>query len=224
LELDCLVFSELRWFVGRVEIFDPYHDSASKETSSTIYPSSDPARLESPPVPPPPNADKPLLLSINKTFINLTVLEKYHLALRPLGSFSEVTPAQAVEWFYSHLGHVPQRALNALERARQSVTPDERAAKTEPSSHSDAPSPSEPTESLTPSNLKARRPGGRPPDTDPKKDFKIAEAWLTRRYATYQDLASALRIPEREVRLAIDRHRHRKSAGKPRPRKRRQGG
>lgn len=60
---------------------------------------------------------------------------------------------------------------------------------------------------------------GREPDTDPKADKRIAEAWGTGRHKTYADLAHELGRPPLDVRRAIDRHRHRsrkrKSGRKP---------
>jgi hypothetical protein len=53
---------------------------------------------------------------------------------------------------------------------------------------------------------------GRPRDTDPKKDQQIAEAWQTGQHRTKADLATALNIPQHEVRLALDRHRKRHSS------------
>jgi hypothetical protein len=63
-----------------------------------------------------------------------------------------------------------------------------------------------------------RRPGGRPKDTDPKADRRIAEAWQTGTHSTFADLARALGTNKRDVKLAIDRHRHRhrRLAGKAR--------
>lgn len=51
--------------------------------------------------------------------------------------------------------------------------------------------------------------GGRKQETDPKQDRRIAEAWQTGRYARYEDLAKEEKTTKREVKLAIDRHRHR---------------
>jgi hypothetical protein len=69
--------------------------------------------------------------------------------------------------------------------------------------------------SETPKQRPVRRAGGRPSDTDPREDQRIAEAWRTRQYATYEALASAIGKTKRDVKLAIDRHR--KHAGKTRP-------
>jgi len=51
--------------------------------------------------------------------------------------------------------------------------------------------------------------GGRPPDTDPKADKRVAEAWATRQYKTYADLGRENGMTGNEVRAAIDRHRKR---------------
>jgi hypothetical protein len=58
---------------------------------------------------------------------------------------------------------------------------------------------------------KASRKGhpGRKPDTDPKADKRIVDAWKTGRYKTYEQLAKALGgMTKKQVKRAIDRHRH----------------
>jgi hypothetical protein len=56
----------------------------------------------------------------------------------------------------------------------------------------------------------SRRPG-RPIDTDPDRDRRIAEAWRTGPYRTYDDLARALKMPGgHDVEAAIDRDRKRR--------------
>ena len=50
---------------------------------------------------------------------------------------------------------------------------------------------------------------GRKRDTDPKADKKIAEAWQTGRYKTHAELGKELGKSERDVKLALDRHRKR---------------
>jgi len=67
-----------------------------------------------------------------------------------------------------------------------------------------------------------RRRGGRPSDTDPMEDRRIAEAWETGRYGSLEDLARAFHKTKPEVKRALDRHRHREPDGKTRPRKPRQ--
>jgi hypothetical protein len=52
---------------------------------------------------------------------------------------------------------------------------------------------------------------GRPFDTDRKQDKRIWDAWQTRQYAKYADLARNLGMPEREVEKAIDRERKRRN-------------
>ncbi len=54
-----------------------------------------------------------------------------------------------------------------------------------------------------------RRKRGRPSDTDPKKDKRLYDAWQTGHYNTFSDLAREKRMEKRDVKLAIDRHRHR---------------
>jgi hypothetical protein len=61
----------------------------------------------------------------------------------------------------------------------------------------------------SPSRLKANRRSGRPPDANPQVDQQIAAAWRSKAYKTYADLAIALHMKEREVRLALDRERWR---------------
>jgi hypothetical protein len=64
----------------------------------------------------------------------------------------------------------------------------------------DAPSP----------RSEAHRPEkGRPTDTDEREDRRIAEAWKTKRYKTYEDLGTELGKTALEVKRAVDRHRHR---------------
>jgi len=65
---------------------------------------------------------------------------------------------------------------------------------------------SESTKKKPPSKLRRR---GRPPDTDRRSDAKMAEAWMTRSYRTYVDLAAAFNVPVLEVRRALDRNRKR---------------
>jgi hypothetical protein len=56
-------------------------------------------------------------------------------------------------------------------------------------------------------NKKAER--GRPVDTDPKADKRIFDAWKTGQFKTYAALAREMKKRERDVELAIDRHRKR---------------
>ncbi len=53
---------------------------------------------------------------------------------------------------------------------------------------------------------------GRPADTDPRADNRIAEAWQSGRHATHDGLAAALGTTKTAIRQALDRHR--KRAGK----------
>lgn len=48
---------------------------------------------------------------------------------------------------------------------------------------------------------------GRPSDTDPKADKRVADAWGTGCYRTYEACGQALGMTRRQVKLAIDRHR-----------------
>jgi len=54
-----------------------------------------------------------------------------------------------------------------------------------------------------------KKAGGRPSDTDKKKDRRIADAWRSSLYATYEELANKLNMTRRDVELAIDRERKR---------------
>jgi hypothetical protein len=55
--------------------------------------------------------------------------------------------------------------------------------------------------------VKAKR--GRRADTDPKADKKVADAWATGHYRTYEDLGRKLKTTKHQVKTALDRHRHR---------------
>jgi hypothetical protein len=50
---------------------------------------------------------------------------------------------------------------------------------------------------------------GRRPDTDPKADKRIAEAWATGQYKKFKDLDTAMKLGKGQAKLAVDRHRHR---------------
>ncbi|UCC31326.1 MAG: hypothetical protein JSU86_03435 [Phycisphaerales bacterium] len=56
---------------------------------------------------------------------------------------------------------------------------------------------------------KPRAKRGRKPETDAKADKRIAEAWSSEQYPTFEALGRALKLSTREVRLAVDRHRKR---------------
>jgi hypothetical protein len=56
-----------------------------------------------------------------------------------------------------------------------------------------------------------KRPRGRKHDTDPKADKRIFDAWQSGSHQTYAELAGTLGMREREVKLAIDRHRKRQA-------------
>jgi hypothetical protein len=60
---------------------------------------------------------------------------------------------------------------------------------------------------------KRRGKRGRKPDTDPEADQRVADAWGTGQYKTYEQCGNALEMTKEQVKNAIDRHRHR-SAGK----------
>jgi hypothetical protein len=59
------------------------------------------------------------------------------------------------------------------------------------------------------SERKRRR--GRKPDTNPKADKRVADAWRTRQYKTYEECSNALGLSEKHVKHALDRHRKRTS-------------
>jgi hypothetical protein len=52
-----------------------------------------------------------------------------------------------------------------------------------------------------------KRPRGRKPDTNPKDDQRIADAWASKQHKTYQELAKRLGRQPRDVKLALDRVR-----------------
>jgi hypothetical protein len=65
---------------------------------------------------------------------------------------------------------------------------------------------------------KRRMRRGRRPDTDPKADERVWDAWQSGGHQTHEQLAAALGKPKREVERALDRHRHRlKKHRKPAP-------
>jgi hypothetical protein len=68
-----------------------------------------------------------------------------------------------------------------------------------------------------PEGNKGRRRRGRKPDTDPKADKRIADAWETKRFRTYAECARELRITPREVKAALDRHRKRTGSRRRKP-------
>jgi hypothetical protein len=70
-----------------------------------------------------------------------------------------------------------------------------------------------PSTNAVPAGKKSKR--GRKADTDSKADQRIAEAWGTKSYRSYAELANEFGISERDVEKAIDRHRHRKKAVAP---------
>ena len=60
-----------------------------------------------------------------------------------------------------------------------------------------------------PSPALAKRCAGRPVETDPARDRRLFEAWHTGSYRTFEQLARAMNLTDRQVRLAIDRHKKR---------------
>jgi hypothetical protein len=56
---------------------------------------------------------------------------------------------------------------------------------------------------------KSKRRRGRKPDTDSRADKRVWEAWRTRSYKTYEQLGVEQRMTAKQVKQAIDRHRHR---------------
>ena len=67
---------------------------------------------------------------------------------------------------------------------------------------------------------KVTRRRGRQPDTDVNQDKRIFNAWDTGSYSTYEQLANEMKITERDVRLAIDRERHRRKGAQTRTQRR----
>jgi hypothetical protein len=59
-----------------------------------------------------------------------------------------------------------------------------------------------------------RPPRGRKPDTDPKDDQRIADAWGSKQYKTYDELAKELGMDVRDVKHALDRVRWRRRSSR----------
>ncbi len=75
----------------------------------------------------------------------------------------------------------------------------------------DAPTTIDVTQNVAEATLrKPRAKRGRKPDTDPKEDKRIAEAWATGQYRTFADLERELELDKGEGKRAVDRHRKRK--------------
>lgn len=55
----------------------------------------------------------------------------------------------------------------------------------------------------------SRNKGGRPRHTDYDEDRRVADAWKTGNYKSHADLATAMRMTRRKVKLALDRQRKR---------------
>src|SRR5262249_30089631 len=66
--------------------------------------------------------------------------------------------------------------------------------------------------SSTVGKQKRRRKRGRPSDTDSDADRRLAEAWETGNYNTYEELATAKGFDQIVVKRAIDRNRKRRGA------------
>jgi hypothetical protein len=103
--------------------------------------------------------------------------------------------------FYSHIDSVFLRSAAALEWMIAKLAENE-------SQHS---APIQDTETRRPKR-------GRPADTNEKEDRRIADAWDSGQHKTYEDLASILHIPKRDVELAIDRDRKRRKNKTRKPR------
>jgi hypothetical protein len=61
-------------------------------------------------------------------------------------------------------------------------------------------------------NQKPKGKRGRKPDTDPKMDSRVADAWQTGQYRTYAECGREFRMNKKQVKQAIDRHRKRQPA------------
>jgi hypothetical protein len=64
---------------------------------------------------------------------------------------------------------------------------------------------------------KGRRRRGRNPDTDPKADKRVADAWGTRAYRTHEECGRALGMTKKQVKDALDRHRKRPAGKRRKP-------
>jgi hypothetical protein len=56
---------------------------------------------------------------------------------------------------------------------------------------------------------KTKRRRGRKPDTDPKADKRVADAWGTGNFKTHEECGRALELTKKQVKDALDRHRKR---------------
>jgi hypothetical protein len=56
---------------------------------------------------------------------------------------------------------------------------------------------------------KPKRRRGRKPDTDAKKDQRVAEAWQSGQYKTHEQCGQAIGMTRKQVKHALDRHRKR---------------
>jgi hypothetical protein len=59
---------------------------------------------------------------------------------------------------------------------------------------------------------KGKRGRGRKPDTNPTADKRVADAWATGQYKTYERCGIALGMTKKQVKDALDRHRKRQPA------------
>jgi hypothetical protein len=59
--------------------------------------------------------------------------------------------------------------------------------------------------------VKSKRPRGRPADTDARRDQQIYDAWKSRSYRTFAELARAFREDVRDVKAACERERKRRA-------------
>jgi hypothetical protein len=225
-EYEIIVFGDLRWFKGTVECHDYAHNSPrAKGVPSTSFPTSSLAKIEPLPLPPP----KPVSSSnpFSEICPTMATAETVHYIFKPNGPFFEITELDAIKWLYKHVQHVPHRAHAAIEKVRRAAMAPESStirgnptltpcAQVEPQNTpgTDRPSMklSDPDTAQSGSASSRRTTGGRPPDTDSKKDKRIASAWSTGRHKTYEALGAELGEHPTEVKKALDRHRHR--AGK----------
>ena len=65
---------------------------------------------------------------------------------------------------------------------------------------------------------KSKKRAGRPPDTNPKEDQQISEAWKAGKYRSFDEFAGTdagrrFNLPARKLELAHNRHRKRQSRG-----------
>jgi hypothetical protein len=110
---EILVYAKNRWFIGMVKEWASAGDDYSDPVPSTDYPTAEKSRLDPPPRT--PTSSRPPGKVIPCPFMSTS--ESLLYTFRPVGLFRELPSADAVQWLYRWVGHVPDRAKVALSRA-----------------------------------------------------------------------------------------------------------